>query len=62
MATDSELLFPSKFCISSAREALETRTAVSRELSVRYLQRAVIAGVPIRLHHAYVNDDSRFRG
>jgi hypothetical protein len=35
---------------------------MSKELSVRYLQRAAIAGAPIHLHHAYVNDASGSRG
>jgi formate/nitrite transporter FocA (FNT family) len=51
MATDSERLFPGKFIISSALEALETKTAMSMELSVRYLQRAGIAGVLIAIFY-----------
>jgi hypothetical protein len=61
MATDSERLFPGKFFISSALEALETKTAMSKELSVRYLQRAGIAGVLIGLYYASVSDDTRYR-
>jgi formate/nitrite transporter FocA (FNT family) len=51
MATDSERLFPGKFFISSALEALETKTAMSNELSVRYLRRAGIAGVLIAIFY-----------
>jgi hypothetical protein len=59
MATDSERLFPGGFFISTALEALETKAATSKELSVRYLQRAGIAGVLIAMSD--VNDDTRFR-
>jgi hypothetical protein len=59
MATDSERLFPGRFFLSTVLEALETKAAMSKEPSVRDLQRAGIAGLPIVLSH--VNDETRFR-
>ncbi len=61
MATDSERLFPGKFFISSALEALETKAAMSKELSVRYLQRAAVAGVLIAIFYgAYFSTIAMF--
>jgi len=61
MATDSERLFPGKFFISSALEALETKTAMSKDLSIRYLQRAAIAGVLIAIFYgAYFSTIATF--
>jgi len=51
MATDHARLFPGKFFISTALEALETKTAMSKELAVRYLQRAGIAGLLIAIFY-----------
>lgn len=52
MASDTERLFPGKFFISTALEALETKTAMSSELAARYLQRAGTAGLLIALFYA----------
>jgi len=49
MAADSHQLFPGKFFISTILEALETKTAMSGELTRRYLQRAAMAGIIIGL-------------
>lgn len=51
MATDTERLFPGKFFISTALEALETKTAMSAELALRYLQRAGTAGILIAVFY-----------
>ncbi|HOC13726.1 MAG TPA: formate/nitrite transporter family protein [Propionicimonas sp.] len=51
MTTDHMRLFPGKFFISTALEALETKTAMSKELAVRYLQRAAIAGLLIAIFY-----------
>lgn len=51
MATDTERLFPGKFFISTALEALETKTAMSGQLAVRYLQRAGTAGILIAVFY-----------
>ncbi|NCT90525.1 formate/nitrite transporter family protein [Cellulomonas sp. APG4] len=47
MAADPASLFPGKFFISTALEALETKTTMSGELARRYLQRAAMAGILI---------------
>ncbi len=47
MAEDHTHLFPGKFFISTALEALDTKTAMSGELARRYLQRAAMAGILI---------------
>jgi formate/nitrite transporter FocA (FNT family) len=51
MATETERLFPGKFFISTALEALETKTAMSADLAVRYLQRAGTAGILIAIFY-----------
>lgn len=48
-AADPQSLFPGKQFISTALEALETKTAMSGGLARRYLQRAAMAGVLIGL-------------
>ncbi|MCC6495882.1 MAG: formate/nitrite transporter family protein [Propionibacteriaceae bacterium] len=61
MASDTERLFPGKFFISTALEALEAKTAMSKELTVRYLQRAGIAGVLIAIFYgAYFSTVATF--
>ncbi len=61
MASDTERLFPGKFFISTALEALEAKTAMSKELTVRYLQRAGIAGVLIAVFYgAYFSTVATF--
>ena len=45
-------LFPGKHFIGTVLEALETKTAMSGELTRRYLQRAAMAGVVIGLLYA----------
>ena len=52
MASDPAQLFPGKFFISTALEALETKTAMSGELARRYLQRAAMAGILIGVFYA----------
>lgn len=47
MAADHHALFPGKQFISTALEALETKTTMSGELARRYLQRAAMAGIII---------------
>lgn len=49
---DPKSLFPGKQFISTALEALETKTAMSGTLARRYLQRAAMAGVLIGLLYA----------
>lgn len=49
---DPQSLFPGKQFISTALEALETKTAMSGGLARRYLQRAAMAGVLIGLMYA----------
>ncbi|MBX9244748.1 formate/nitrite transporter family protein [Actinotalea ferrariae] len=44
MAADPASLFPGKHFISTALEALDTKTTMSGELARRYLQRAAMAG------------------
>ncbi len=51
MASETERLFPGKFFISTALEALETKTTMSADLGVRYLQRAGTAGILIALFY-----------
>ncbi len=51
MASETERLFPGKFFISTALEALETKTAMSGELALRYLQRAAMAGILIAVFY-----------
>lgn len=51
-AADPQSLFPGKQFISTALEALETKTAMSGGLARRYLQRAAMAGVLIGLLYA----------
>lgn len=45
-------LFPGKLFISTALEALETKTAMSGQLARRYLQRAAMAGILIGVLYA----------
>ena len=52
MAADPASLFPGKHFISTALEALETKTAMSGELARRYLQRAAMAGILIGVLYA----------
>lgn len=49
--TDHGRLFPGKFFISTALEALETKTAMAGQLARRYLQRAIMAGVLIAVFY-----------
>lgn len=49
--TDRGRLFPGKFFISTALEALETKTAMAGQLARRYLQRAGMAGVLIAVFY-----------
>jgi len=49
--TDHGRLFPGKFFISTALEALETKTAMAGQLARRYLQRAGMAGVLIAVFY-----------
>ncbi|WP_258725809.1 formate/nitrite transporter family protein [Cellulomonas sp. NS3] len=51
MTADEHGLFPGKHFISTALEALETKTAMSGELARRYLQRAGMAGVLIGIFY-----------
>ena len=51
-SADPQSLFPGKQFISTALEALETKTAMSGSLARRYLQRAAMAGVLIGLLYA----------
>lgn len=51
-SADPQSLFPGKQFISTALEALETKTAMSGGLARRYLQRAAMAGVLIGLLYA----------
>jgi formate/nitrite transporter FocA (FNT family) len=61
MASDTERLFPGKFFISTALEALETKTAMSGKLAVRYLQRAGTAGILIAVFYgAYFSTVATF--
>ena len=61
MATDAERLFPGKFFISTALEALETKTSMSAELALRYLQRAGTAGLLIGIFYgAYFSTVAAF--
>lgn len=63
MATETERLFPGKFFISTALEALEAKTAMSGELAVRYLQRAAMAGILIAVFYgAYFSTVATFSG
>ena len=52
MAADPQSLFPGKHFISTALEALETKTAMSGHLARRYLQRAAMAGIIIGVLYA----------
>lgn len=52
MAADHAALFPGKHFISTALEALETKTAMSGDLARRYLQRAAMAGFIIGVLYA----------
>lgn len=52
MAADPASLFPGKYFISTALEALETKTTMSGELARRYLQRAAMAGILIGVFYA----------
>ena len=52
MAPDHQALFPGKQFISTAHEALETKTTMSGELARRYLQRAAMAGIIIGVLYA----------
>lgn len=45
-------LFPGKYFISTALEALETKTAMSGQLARRYMQRAAMAGIIIGVLYA----------
>jgi formate/nitrite transporter FocA (FNT family) len=45
-------LFPGKYFISTVLEALDTKTAMSGELTRRYLQRAAMAGIVIGVLYA----------
>ena len=45
-------LFPGKFFISTALEALETKTAMVGTLARRYLQRAAMAGIIVGVLYA----------
>jgi formate/nitrite transporter FocA (FNT family) len=61
MATETERLFPGKFFISTALEALEAKTAMSGELALRYLQRAGMAGILIAVFYgAYFSTVATF--
>ena len=51
MTTDHGHLFPGKFFISTALEALETKTSMAGQLGRRYLQRAIMAGVLIAVFY-----------
>lgn len=63
MATETERLFPGKFFISTALEALEAKTAMSKELTIRYLQRAGTAGILIAIFYgAYFSTVATFSG
>ncbi|MGB7962155.1 MAG: formate/nitrite transporter family protein [Propionicimonas sp.] len=50
--TDHGHLFPGKFFISTALDALETKTSMAGQLARRYLQRAAMAGVLIGVFYA----------
>lgn len=52
MSVDPLHLFPGKQFISTILDALETKTAMSGELTRRYLQRAAMAGIVIGLLYA----------
>ena len=52
MSVITNPLFPGKHFIGTVLEALETKTAMSGELTRRYLQRAAMAGVIIGLFYA----------
>ncbi len=52
MAADHASLFPGKHFISTVLEALETKTAMSGDLTRRYLQRAAMAGILIGVLYA----------
>lgn len=52
MATDHGHLFPGKYFISTALEALETKTAMAGTLARRYLQRAGMAGIIVGIMYA----------
>ena len=52
MAADPAALFPGKHFISTALEALETKTTMSGDLARRYLQRAAMAGILIGVFYA----------
>lgn len=45
MAEDRQRLYPGKLFIDTALDALDTKTAMSRTLALRYLQRAAMAGM-----------------
>jgi formate/nitrite transporter FocA (FNT family) len=61
MASQTERLFPGKFFISTALEALEAKTAMSGQLAVRYLQRAGTAGILIAIFYgAYFSTVATF--
>jgi formate/nitrite transporter FocA (FNT family) len=51
MSTDPLHLFPGRQFISTILEALETKTAMSGELTRRYLQRAGMAGIIIGIFY-----------
>ena len=50
--TDHGHLFPGKQFISTALEALETKTSMAGQLARRYLQRAAMAGILIAVFYA----------
>ena len=51
-AGKQDQLFPGKFFISTALEALETKTAMAGRLARRYLQRAGMAGIIVGVLYA----------
>ncbi len=51
MSTDIKELFPGRVFISTALDALEAKTALSGELTRRYLQRAAMAGILIGIFY-----------
>ena len=52
MAADHQQLFPGKVFISTILDVLETKTAMSRGMTRRYLQRAAMAGIIIGVLYA----------
>lgn len=51
MAADSDRLFPGRVFIETVLTATDTKVAMSREITVQYLQRAAMAGILIGLFY-----------